>query len=139
VSEPAIPAGDARALARALVRIDSRNPGLTPGGAGELVCVTLLRRVLDDWGFRTEVHEALPDRPNLLARIGKAEAPRRLMFSGHLDVVGVEGMTHAPFDGEERDGRLYARGACDMKGGVAAMCAAAWRAAQQPLGGAHGG
>jgi acetylornithine deacetylase len=57
------------------------------------------------------------------------------MFSGHLDVVGTEGMNHAPFAGEERDGRLYARGAADMKGGVAAMCAAAWRAAQHSLGG----
>jgi acetylornithine deacetylase len=135
MSEPAIPTGDARALARALVRIDSRNPGLTLGGAGEADCVALLRRVLDDWGFHTEVHEALPGRPNLIARVGAATAPRRLMFSGHLDVVGTEGMTHAPFDGEERGGRLYARGAADMKGGAAAMCAAAWRAAQAPLAG----
>jgi acetylornithine deacetylase len=135
MSDPAIPAGDARALAHALVRIDSRNPGLTAGGAGEGECVALLRRVLDGWGFRTTVHEALPGRPNLIARVGKETSPRRLMFSGHLDVVGTEGMTHAPFDGEERDGRLYARGAADMKGGVAAMCAAAWRAAQDPLGG----
>ena len=135
MSNEAILAGDARALARALVRVDSRNPGLTPGGAGEADCVALLRRVLDDWGFRTEVHEALPGRPNLLARVGEASARRRLMFSGHLDVVGTAGMVHAPFDGEERDGRLYARGAADMKGGVAAMCAAAWRAAQARLDG----
>ena len=135
MSNEAILAGDARALARALVRVDSRNPGLTPGGAGEADCVALLRRVLDDWGFRTEVHEALPGRPNLLARVGEASARRRLMFSGHLDVVGTAGMVHAPFGGEERDGRLYARGAADMKGGVAAMCAAAWRAAQARLDG----
>jgi len=135
MSDAAIRAGDARALACALVRIDSRNPGLTPGAAGEAESVALLRRVLDDWGFRTEVHEALPGRPNLLARVGAARAPRRLMFSGHLDVVGVDGMTHSPFEGEVRDGRLYARGAADMKGGVAAMCAAAWRAAQEPLDG----
>jgi acetylornithine deacetylase len=135
MSDAAIRAGDARALACALVRIDSRNPGLTPGAAGEAECVALLRRVLDDWGFRTEVHEALPGRPNLLARVGAARAPRRLMFSGHLDIVGVDGMTHSPFEGEVRDGRLYARGAADMKGGVAAMCAAAWRAAQEPLDG----
>ena len=131
----AISAGDARALARALVRVDSRNPGLTPGGAGEAACVALLRDTLDGWGFRTEVHESLPGRPNLLARIGQSTGPRRLMFSGHLDVVGIEGMVHAAFDGEERDGRLYARGACDMKGGVAAMCAAAWRAARAGLAG----
>lgn len=130
-----IAAGDARALARALVRIDSRNPGLTPGGAGERECVALLRQVLDAWGFRCAVHEALPGRPNLLARIGGATTERTLMFSGHLDVVGVEGMVHAPFSGEERDGRLFARGAADMKGGVAAMCAGAWRAARTGLAG----
>jgi acetylornithine deacetylase len=50
------------------------------------------------------------------------------MLNGHLDVVGTDGMTHAPFAAEERDGRLYGRGACDMKAGVAAMCAAAARA-----------
>jgi acetylornithine deacetylase len=135
MSDSAVPAGDARALARTLVRIDSRNPGLTPSGAGEAECVALLRHVLDGWGFRTAVYEALPGRPNLIARAGEGSAPRRLMFSGHLDVVGTEGMNHAPFAGEERDGRLYARGAADMKGGVAAMCAAAWRAAQHSLGG----
>jgi acetylornithine deacetylase len=54
-----------------------------------------------------------------------------LIFNGHLDVVGVEGMTHAPFDAETRDGRMYGRGATDMKGGIAAMCAAAARAADE--------
>ena len=135
MSEEPIPAGDAQTLARALVRVDSQNPGLTPNGAGEAACVALLRRVLDGWGFRTEVHEALPGRPNLLARVGDARESKRLMFSGHLDVVGIEGMAHAPFDGEERKGRLYARGAADMKGGVAALCAAAWRAARGGLAG----
>jgi acetylornithine deacetylase len=131
----AIAPGDARALARALVRIDSRNPSLAAGGPGESACVELLRGVLDTWGFRVEVHDAAPGRPNLLARIGgaKGSGARSLMLSGHLDVVGIEGMTHAPFDGEEREGRLYGRGAADMKGGIAAMCAAAWRAARDDL------
>jgi acetylornithine deacetylase len=135
VSGEAIPVGDARALARALVRIDSRNPGLSPGGPGEAACVALLRHVLDQWGFRTEVYDAMPGRPNVLARIGGAHTTRRLMFSGHLDVVGIEGMTHRPFAGEEREGKLFARGAADMKGGVAAMCAAAWRAVRDGLAG----
>jgi acetylornithine deacetylase len=55
------------------------------------------------------------------------------MFNGHLDVVGTDGMTHAPFAADTSDGRLYGRGATDMKGGVAAMCGAAWRAAHQGL------
>ena len=131
----AVAPGDARALARTLVRIDSRNPSLAPDGPGESACVALLREVLDAWSFRTEVHDAAPGRPNLVARIGEARRGRTLMLSGHVDVVGVEGMTHAPFDGEERDGRLYARGAADMKGGIAAMCAAAWHAARDGLAG----
>ncbi|MDB4882020.1 MAG: acetylornithine deacetylase or succinyl-diaminopimelate desuccinylase [Gemmatimonadetes bacterium] len=125
--------GDARALAASLVRIDSRNPSLAPGAPGEAPCVALLRDVLDAWGFRTEVHDAAPGRPNLVARIGGATGGRSLMFSGHLDVVGVEGMVHAPFTGTVADDRLYGRGATDMKGGIGAMCAAAWRAAGHGL------
>jgi acetylornithine deacetylase len=132
----AIAPGDARALARALVRIDSRNPALTAGAPGEAACVALLRGVLESWGFAVDVHDAVTGRPNLVARIGGASAgARSLMLSGHLDVVGVDGMTHAPFAGEQRDGRLYARGAADMKGGIAAMCAAAWRAGNEGLAG----
>jgi acetylornithine deacetylase len=47
------------------------------------------------------------------------------MLNGHLDVVGVEGMTHDPFGAELRGDRIYGRGSADMKGGIAAMCAAA--------------
>ena len=135
MSAGAIAPGDARALARALVRVDSRNPNLAPDGPGESACVDLLREVLDSWGFRTEIHDAAPGRPNLVARVGDARGGRTLMLSGHADVVGAEGMTHAPFEGEERNGRLYGRGAADMKGGIAAMCAAAWRAARDALAG----
>jgi acetylornithine deacetylase len=126
--------GDARALARALVRVDSRNPSLVAGGAGEGACASLLRQVLDGWGFRTELHAVAAGRPNLVARIGGGGG-RSVMFNGHLDVVGTEGMVHAPFDAEERDGRLYGRGSADMKGGIAAMCSAAWHAAHEGLAG----
>ncbi len=124
-----VPFADPVALARALVRVDSRNPDMIPGAPGEGPCAAVLAAVLRDWGFAVDVYDAAPGRPNVIARLGRAEpgAPV-LMLNGHLDVVGTEGMAHAPFDGEERDGRLYGRGAADMKGGVAAMCAAAARA-----------
>jgi acetylornithine deacetylase len=125
--------GDARALTRALVKIDSRNPTLTNGAPGERECALFLRDVLHDWGFRTELQDAAIGRPNLIARIGTPRGGRSLMLNGHLDVVGTEGMTHAPFAAEERDGLLYGRGSVDMKGGIAAMCAGAWRAAQTAI------
>lgn len=116
--------GDAVGLARALIGVDSRNPSLVPGGPGEAQAAHLLAGVLKSWGFRVELQDAAPNRPNVIARIG-TPGPRSLMFNGHLDVVGIEGMHHAPFDAGERNGRIYGRGAADMKSGIAAMCAAA--------------
>ena len=137
--------GDAVALARELVRVDSRNPSLVAGAPGEAAVARVLADILSNWGFEVEVHAAGEGRPNVLAWTGgsagtivtesidpaaelRPEMPA-LMFNGHLDVVGVEGMVHAPFDAETREGRMYGRGSTDMKGGVAAMCAAAVRAA----------
>jgi acetylornithine deacetylase len=126
---PATPArGDAVALTRALVAIDSRNPSLAGDGPGERACASALADTLAAWGFRVELQETAAARPNVLARIGPAGG-RTLLFNGHLDTVGVEGMIHAPWGAEVRNGRVFGRGATDMKGGVAAMCAAALRAA----------
>ena len=120
----ATPRGDAVALARALIQIDSRNPTLAPDSPGEGECARVLASVLDDWGFAVETTEAPPGRPNVVARLGPKDAPA-LMLNGHLDVVGVEGMTHDPFAADVRGNRIYGRGSADMKGGLAAMCAAA--------------
>lgn len=125
-----IPRGDAVALARALVRIDSRNPTLAPDSPGEGEVARVLASVLDDWGFSVQLMETVPARPNVVARLGPADAPA-LMLNGHLDVVGVEGMLHAPFDAQLRDKRIYGRGSADMKGGLAAICAAATAASGQ--------
>jgi acetylornithine deacetylase len=83
--------------------------------------------LLSRWGFTVELQEAAPGRQNLIARIGPADSPA-LIFAGHLDTVGVEGMSHDPFAAFIRDGRIYGRGSADMKSGVAAMCVAALRA-----------
>ena len=124
-----IPRGDAVALTRALVALDSRNPSLATDGPGEAAAAQFLAETLRAWGFTVHLVEALPGRPNVLARIGGGHGGFSLLLNGHLDTVGVEGMTHAPFDPVVRDGRLYGRGSCDMKAGIAAMCAAAARAA----------
>ena len=126
-----IAVGDALELTRALVRVDSRNPTLVPGAPGEGPAARLLADVLRAWGARVELMEVAPGRPNVVARFGGADGAgaRSLMLNGHLDVVGTEGMAHAPFAADERAGRLYGGGSSDMKAGIAAMCAAAARAA----------
>lgn len=124
--------GDAVELTRTLVHIDSRNPSLVAGAPGEGPVARALAEVLRAWGFAVEVHDAAPNRSNVVARVGPAGG-RTLMFNGHLDVVGTDGMTHPPFAADEHDGSLWGRGSSDMKGGVAAMCAAAARAADGGL------
>lgn len=125
---------DPVALTRELVRIDSRNPALAADGPGERAAALALRSALESWGLHVDIHEAAPGRPNIVARAGRAGG-RSLMLNGHLDVVGVEGMTHPPFGALERNGKLYGRGSADMKGGLAAMCAAAARAAARGIAG----
>ena len=124
--------GDAVALTRALVAVDSRNPSLVPGAPGEGAVASLLAAVLRDWGCDVQIYDVVPGRPNVIARVGRPGG-RSLMFNGHLDVVDVAGMTHAPFDASEREGTIWGRGSSDMKSGVAAMCAAAVRADDQDL------
>ena len=126
----AVPRGDAVALARALIKIDSRNPTLVPDAPGERVCASTLATILEEWGFAVELQQDLSDRPNVIATIGPRDTPA-LMLNGHLDVVGVEGMIHDPFAAEVRHNRIYGRGSADMKGGIAAMCAAALRAGEK--------
>lgn len=129
------PPGDALALTRALVACDSRNPAFAPDAPGEGAAARLLADALTAWGFTVDLVDVAPGRPNVIARIGGGHGGRSLILNGHLDTVGVVGMTHDPFAADVRDGRLYGRGSCDMKAGVAAMCAAAWRAARDGLGG----
>ncbi|HEX2442463.1 MAG TPA: ArgE/DapE family deacylase [Vicinamibacterales bacterium] len=107
-----------------LVSVDSVNPSLVAGAAGEGAIASLLARELRDIGLDVHVDEVQPGRPNVVGVLEGSRPGRSLMFCGHVDTVGVEGMAR-PFEPVIRDGRLYGRGAQDMKGGVAAMIAAA--------------
>jgi len=74
-----------------------------------------------------------PSRENILARLD-GDPNRLLVFEVHQDTVPVEGMTIDPFGGETRDGKLYGRGACDVKGSMAAMLSALARLRREPAG-----
>lgn len=107
-------------LLRDLVAIDSVNPSLVPGAAGEGAVADAIAAHMRGLGLDVRVEEVAPGRPNVIGVLeGSARGPS-LMFCGHTDTVGVEGMS-APFDPQIRDGRLYGRGSQDMKAGVAAM------------------
>lgn len=125
-----VPTGDAVALTQALTQIDSRNPTLAPGAPGEGPVASALEAILTSWGFNVSVADAVAGRPNVVARIGPSSG-RAMMFAGHLDTVGVEGMTHPPFEANIEGDRLYGRGSADMKSGVAAMCCAALAAFEE--------
>jgi acetylornithine deacetylase len=112
------------ALLRELVAIDSVNPSLVPGARGEGDVAAAVAALMRKLGLEVHVQEAAPGRPNVIGILEGSERGRSLMLCGHLDTVGVEGMT-SPFDPIERDGRLYGRGSQDMKAGVAAMIDAA--------------
>jgi acetylornithine deacetylase len=127
-----MPASDVTRLLSDLVAIDSVNPLLVPGAAGESA---IARRIMEEMraiGLEVHVTEAAPDRPNVVGVLRGRAAGRSLMLCGHTDTVGVSGMSR-PFVPEVRSGRLYGRGAQDMKGGLAAMLGAARRLAQNGL------
>ena len=107
---PLVERGDAVALARELVRVDSRNPALVAGAPGEGEVARVLAELLSAWGLDVEVMEVAPGRPNVLARSGDPvrgarASGRSLMLNGHLDVVGIDGMSHPPFEALERGDR----------------------------------
>jgi len=119
--------GDPVALAQVLVATPSVNPAIESGGAGEEEIAGVVAGLLEGWGLRVEVRSVASGRCNVIAFL-EGEGPT-LMLNGHLDTVGVEGMSVPPFEAEIVVSRLAGRGACDMKGGVAALLAATARLA----------
>jgi acetylornithine deacetylase/succinyl-diaminopimelate desuccinylase-like protein len=115
-------AQEATSLLQQLIRHNTVNP---PGN--ERAAQELLRVELEGAGFECEFLGAIPERPNLVARLrGRADGPR-LCLLGHVDTVLADASEWQvdPWSGELRDGYLWGRGALDMKGQVACEVAAA--------------
>jgi len=112
-----------------LVAIDSTNPGLVPGAAGEDKLVRFLARRLTAAGLQVDVWEPRRGRPNIVAVLpGHGEGAPSLMLVSHLDVVGAPPELFTP---QVRNGRLYGRGSNDMKAGIAAAVTVAERLAAE--------
>ena len=114
----------ARSLLADLVAIPSVNPSLVEDGAGEGAIAEAIATWMRRQRFDVEVQEVLPGRPNVVGIVDSGRPGPTVMFCGHTDTVGVDGM-EAPFDPVVVDGRLFGRGAQDMKSGLAAMLFAA--------------
>jgi acetylornithine deacetylase len=112
-----------------LIAIDSVNPGLVPGAAGERAIAEALGVELRRLGADVESTEIAPGRWNVVGVLTGRAKGRTLMLCGHSDTVGVEGMD-GPFTPVVKNGNIHGRGAQDMKGGIAAILGAARRVAE---------
>lgn len=111
----------AKSFLKEIIQIKSINP---PGN--EAAVAKRLKAFFDDYGIATELVEYDKNRTNLIARLkGEHDGPV-LGLTGHMDVVppGESEWSYDPFAAQEVEGKIYGRGACDMKGGLVA-CALA--------------
>ncbi|MGH2614735.1 MAG: ArgE/DapE family deacylase [Thermomicrobiales bacterium] len=118
------------AFTQELVRIPTENPKLAAVAAGaEAVCQDVIEARLRALGCTTDRWEVYPGRPDLVGTLrgDGGERARSLILNGHIDVVPAGDparWTHQPFAAEIADGKIWGRGAVDMKGGIAAMIGA---------------
>lgn len=100
---------------QSLIRIDSQNPGIQ-----EAQCSAWVSQRFNTLGLKPEVVTVQPGRQNLTFTIPGAGKAPRLVLLGHLDTVPIgSGWSFPPLGAEISNGKIYGRGACDMKGGVA--------------------
>ncbi len=103
-----------------LVRINSVNSSYH-GGPGEREIAGYVRRFFEQRGMEVWEEEVFPGRPNVIARLPGRDPGRRLVLEAHTDTVSVKGMTIPPFEPLILDGKMYGRGSCDTKAGLATM------------------
>jgi acetylornithine deacetylase len=107
-------------LTSRLVAIDSVNPDLVPGAAGEGEIARFVAAWLDEAGLDVETEEVSPGRFNVVGVARGSGGGRSFLLNAHMDTVGVAGMEN-PLEPRLEDGRLYGRGAYDMKASLAGI------------------
>src|SRR5438445_125231 len=115
MATPVIDSQYLRETLRDLVRINSINPTLAPEGAGEAEVANYVADSLSRAGLSVTRHEPVAGRISIVGKLAGKSNVKSLMYNAHYDTVAVEGMEE-PFSGDIRDGKLYGRGAYDMKG-----------------------
>lgn len=120
------------ALLEDLVRIPSVNTAFQPDSS-EQALGRYVRDFFERLGIPCVTQEVFPGRDNILARFEGADRSRTLLLEAHMDTVSVAGMTIDPFTPRLEDDRLYGRGSCDTKAGLAAMIYAMKRLLQEGM------
>ena len=126
-------------LLKDLVAIPSVNPmgrDLTGPEYFEKRVSDYLEATFKSLGVRYQRVEVAPGRANLIARFDSPGATRTVLLDAHQDTVPIDGYIGDPFNAEIRDGKLFGRGSCDVKGGLAAMLSAFARLVQEKPAGA---
>jgi acetylornithine deacetylase len=116
-----------------LVAIESVNPALVPGAAGEALIADYCEHWLGDHGLEVHRLESHRGRPSIVGIARGSGGGRSIMLNGHYDTVSTHGYDGDPLSGEVRDGRLYGRGSYDMKSGLAVAMATAAMAKLIPM------
>ncbi|MFN8676898.1 MAG: M20/M25/M40 family metallo-hydrolase [Thermomicrobiales bacterium] len=123
---------DIAALTAQLVAIDSTNPDLVPGGAGEANVAAFVAGWLREAGLNVTVQDLGPNRANVVGVLPGSGGGQSLMLNAHMDVVGAGGMAD-PWAPRREGDRLYGRGSFDMKASLAAIMLVAREAASWGL------
>ena len=132
LSTPGVDSAEVAALLSDLIAIDSVNPSLVPGGAGESAIADFIEGWASQFGLTTQRLEETAGRPSVLVESSSAGTGRSLMLCGHADTVGP-GRMEDPLLPRVAGDRVYGRGSYDMKAGLAAALIACRDAARKKL------
>ena len=108
-------------LLQKLIQIDSVNPSLSSKGTGEAIIARYIGAYLNKLGLAVRFQEIKKNRVNVIGVLKGTGGGPSLMLNGHTDTVSVDNMETDPFTAEKKGGKIYGRGALDMKAGVAAL------------------